>query len=62
VFGPAAAPGVAGYVGLAIGVVLAAAGCGWALNHPRAKATFYGLFAFVALQLVLLTITSEHLR
>ncbi len=62
VFGPARSPGPVGYTGLAIGVVLAAAGCGWALNHPRAKATFYGLFAFVALQLILLALTSDHLR
>ena len=62
VFGPKEPPGVAGYVGLVIAVLLASAGCSWALNHPRAKATFYGLFAFVALQLALLAITSEHLR
>lgn len=60
--GPRGSTGVAGYTGIGLAVLLAGAGCSWALNHPRARATFYGLFAFVALQLVLVAITSHHLR
>ena len=60
--GPRGSTGVAGYTGIGLAVLLAGTGCSWALNHPRARASFYGLFAFVALQLVLVAITSHHLR
>jgi 4-hydroxybenzoate polyprenyltransferase len=62
VLGPRGAPGVFGYLGLGAAAVLTIAGCGWALRHPQARATFWGLFVFVALQLALLADTSHHLR
>jgi 4-hydroxybenzoate polyprenyltransferase len=62
VFGPHHAPGSAGYAGLGIAAVLALAGCGWGLGHPRTRAIFVGLFAFVALELALVAVVSHHLQ
>jgi len=62
VLGPAGNPPTWTYAGLGIAVIATALGCTWALRHPTARATFYGLFAFVALELVLVAATSNRLR
>lgn len=62
IFGPHRSPDVAGYGGLAIAAILTVGGCAWGLRHPRSRAIFFGLFAFVALELALVALVSHHLQ
>jgi 4-hydroxybenzoate polyprenyltransferase len=62
VFGPAGAVPTWRYAALGVAVVLSLAGGGWALRHPATRATFYGLFIVVALELVLVATSADHLR
>ena len=62
VFGPAGAVSAWRYATLGIAVVLSVAGGWWAVRHRPTRATFYGLFVVVALELVLVATSADHLR
>lgn len=62
VIGPAGAISAWRYAGLGVAILLATAGCWWALRYPATHATFYGLFLIVALELTLVASTADHLR
>ncbi len=62
VVGPQGNPGAAAYTGLGLALTLSLAGTGWAWHHPSSRATFLGLFGYVALLLALLASTSHQLR
>jgi 4-hydroxybenzoate polyprenyltransferase len=58
--GPPGPTSVAGWIGLGIAVLLVAGGLPWALarsHQPASPAIFYGVVAFVAIQLVLIVDT-----
>jgi hypothetical protein len=62
VFGPAGSVDTWRYAALGVAISLSTVGCWWALCHSATRATFYGLFLVVALELALVATTTDHLR
>jgi 4-hydroxybenzoate polyprenyltransferase len=61
-FGPAGAPVLADWIGIAVIVALVAAGLPLALRSPLSKASFYGIVAVVGIDLALIVVAGDALR